>query len=80
MIIHGTSDTYCSKVPYIAWKNAGVNMDANNFGGNLVAPDELYDSSFNRYLSITIYFLWWSKTWTYQTYSATSNVVQRLSR
>ena len=63
---------YCSKVVYSAWKKAGVDLDSNTFGGNLVTPDDLYGSAFNRYITVTIRFLFWSKSWTKQTYSGTS--------
>lgn len=65
-------NTYCSKVAYTGWKKAGVNLDSNTFAGNLISPDDIYSSSFDRYASITIYLFGWSKTWTWQTYSATS--------
>lgn len=68
-------NTYCSKVVYTGWKKAGVDLDANTFAGNLVSPDDIYDSIFDRYASFTISFLWWSKTWTWKTYSATSNLL-----
>ncbi len=65
-------NTYCSKVAYTGWKKAGVNLDANTFAGNLVSPDDIYGSSFDRYASVTVSFFCWSKTWTWKTYSATS--------
>ncbi len=70
-------NTYCSKVVYTAWNKAGTNLDGNTFAGNIVSPDDLYGSAFNRYRSMTIRILWWTKTWTWQTYSATSNVLYR---
>ncbi len=75
-----SSFTYCSKVAYTAWKKAGVNLDGNTFAGNLVSPDDLYGSSVDRYFYLTIRILWWSKTFSWKTYSATSNVVEALNR
>ena len=66
------TNPYCSKVVYSAWKEAGVDLDSNTFGGNLVTPDDLYGSAFNRYRTITIRILFWSKTWTKKIYSGTS--------
>ena len=71
---------YCSKVAYTAWKKAGEDIDAETFAGCLVSPDDLYSSSFDRYKTFTIGFLFWSKTWKYKVYSATSNVVKEASR
>ena len=65
---------YCSKVVYSAWRSAGVDLDSNTFGGNLVTPDDLYGSAFDRYITITINLIIWSKSWTIQTYSSTSHV------
>lgn len=73
-------NTYCSKVVYTAWNKAGTNLDGNTFAGNIVSPDDLYGSAFNRYRSMTIGILWWKKTWTWQTYSATSNVLLKKSQ
>jgi hypothetical protein len=76
-----TFDAYCSKVVWHAWKKAGVDLDAKNFVGNLIAPDELYDSSYNWYTTYTIkFFNIVIKSWTEQTFAATSNVVRRMSR
>ena len=69
------SNTYCSKVVYTAWKKNGVNLDGNTFAGNLVSPDDIYGSTANRYSTITVSIFGWSKTWTYQTYSATSDLI-----
>lgn len=66
---------YCSKVVYSAWRKAGINLDSNTSCGNLISPDDLYGSAFNRYITVTIRFLWWSKSWTKQTYSATSTIL-----
>ena len=71
-------NTYCSKVPYTAWRLQGVNMDSNTFAGNLVAPDDLYGSIYDRYKSFTIRFLWFSKTWRWKSYSAQSDLFMRL--
>lgn len=60
------------KLHILAGKKAGVNLDSNTFAGNLISPDDIYSSSFDRYASITINLFCWSKTWTWQTYSATS--------
>lgn len=68
-------NTYCSKVVYTGWKKAGVNLDSKTFAGNLVSPDDLYGSSFDRYASVTVRVLWWSKTWTWKSYSATSDII-----
>jgi|TergutMp193P3_1026864.scaffolds.fasta_scaffold92954_2 uncharacterized protein YycO len=74
-------DAYCSKVVWHAWKKAGVDMDARNFVGNLIAPDELYDSSINRYISGSIKLFGITiASWSIPTYSATSNVVRKMSR
>ncbi|MBQ9239388.1 MAG: hypothetical protein IJ191_08800, partial [Treponema sp.] len=68
-------NTYCTKVVYTAWKKQGVDLDAKTFAGNVVTPDDIYSSHVDRYCSFTIRILWWSKTWTWQTYSATSNLL-----
>ena len=79
---HDGSDdhTYCTKVVYTAWEKEGKNLDGNTFAGNLVTPDDIYGSSVNKYFTITITFLWWSKSWKIQTYSATSNLLTEESR
>ena len=69
------SNTYCSKVVYTAWKKNGVNLDGNTFAGNLVSPDDIYGSTANRYFTITVSIFGWSKTWTWKTYSATSDLI-----
>ncbi len=71
-------NTYCSKVPYTAWRLQGVNMDSNTFAGNLVTPDDLYGSLYDTYKSFTIRFLWFKKTWRWKTYSAQSDLIMRL--
>ncbi len=68
------NNPYCSKVVYSAWRNAGKDLDSNTFGGNLVTPDDLYGSAFDRYLTITISILFWSASWSIKTYSATSYI------
>jgi hypothetical protein len=78
---NNTFDAYCSKVVWHAWEKAGVDLDANNFVGFLIAPDELYDSSINRGISGCIKILGITiATWYIPTYSATSNVVRKMSR
>jgi hypothetical protein len=79
---HDGSDahTYCTKVVYTAWEKEGKNLDGNTFAGNLVTPDDIYGSSVNRYFTITITFLWWSKSWKIQTYAAASNLLTEESR
>lgn len=67
---------YCTKVVYNAWKKADKNLDAETFAGNLVSPDDIYGSCADRYFSITIRILWWSKTYRWKTYSATSNLIE----
>ena len=69
-------NTYCTKVVYTAWKSVGYNLDSNVFGGNIITPDDIYGSTINRYFSITISFLWWSKTYTWQTYAATGDLIE----
>lgn len=69
------SNTYCSKVVYTAWKKNGVNLDGNTFAGNLVSPDDIYGSTVDRYFTITVSIFGWSKTWTWKTYSATSDLI-----
>lgn len=76
----GTSNTYCSKVVYTGWKKAGVDLDAETFAGNLVSPDDLYGSGFNVYRTVTIRFLWWSKSWTEKIYSGTSYIQREVSQ
>lgn len=73
-------NTYCSKVVYTAWKKIGVNLDGRTFAGNLVSPDDLYGSAFDRYYVIRISFFKWSYTWKWKTYSATSDVILKLSQ
>jgi uncharacterized protein YycO len=75
-----TTYTYCSKVVYTAWKKAGVNVDANNFAGFLVAPDEIYSSALDRYFTITINLIFWKETYKVYTYNATTNVVMIKNR
>lgn len=48
--------------------------------GNLVSPDDLYGSGFDVYRTITIRFLWWSKSWTKKIYSGTSFILTELSQ
>lgn len=76
----GTCNTYCSKVVYTGWKKAGVDLDAETFAGNLVSPDDLYGSGFNVYRTVTIRFLWWSKSWTEKIYSGTSYIQREVSQ
>lgn len=76
----GTCNTYCSKVVYTGWKKAGVDLDAETFAGNLVSPDDLYGSGFNRYVTVTVRILWWSKSWTKKIYSGTSYIQRQLSK
>lgn len=66
---------YCSKVVYSAWKKTGENLDSKTSCGNLISPDDLYGSAFNRYITISIRFFKWSKSWTKQIYSATSTLL-----
>lgn len=76
----GTCNTYCSKVVYTGWKKAGVDLDAETFAGNLVSPDDLYGSGFDRYRTVTVRILWWSKSWTKKIYSGTSYIQRQLSK
>jgi hypothetical protein len=76
-----TITAYCSKVAWHAWNKAGVDMDARNGHGNFIVPDKLYDSSINRYIYGCIKLF--GKViveWSIPTYSATSNVVRKMSR
>ena len=66
---------YCSKVVYSAWNKAGINLDSNKTCGNIISPDDIYGSAYNRYFTITLKILWWSKSWTVQTYNATSVIL-----
>ena len=43
-------NTYCSKVVYTSWYNAGENLDAGTFAGNLVSPDDIFDSTIDTLL------------------------------
>jgi hypothetical protein len=65
---------YCSKVVYQAWRATGIELNANNAYGNVVAPDELYYSAYNRYVTYTI------KQWTEQTYAGTCYLIREMSR
>ena len=56
-------NTYCSKVVYTAWKSQGINLDSNTFAGNIVSPDDIYDSAIKRAITVTIKVLWWSWSW-----------------
>lgn len=69
------SNTYCTKVVYTAWKKNGIDLDADNFAGNLVSPDEIYGSSVQRTCTVTISLLWWSWSKTWVTYEPTTTVV-----
>ena len=69
-------NTYCTKVAYTAWKSVGHDLDSNVFAGNIITPDDIYGSTINRYFSITIIFLWWSKTYTWQTYAAAGDLIE----
>lgn len=69
------SNTYCTKVVYTAWKKNGVDLDADNFAGNLVSPDEIYGSSVQRTCTVTISLVWWSWSKTWVTYEPTTTVV-----
>lgn len=69
------NNTYCTKVAYTAWKKNGVDLDADNFVGNLVSPDEIYGSSIRRTFTLKISILWWSYTKTWVTYEPTTTVL-----
>ncbi|MDC7125503.1 MAG: hypothetical protein PQJ46_08040 [Spirochaetales bacterium] len=74
-----SNNPYCTKVVYSAWKKAGINVDgdtSNTNRGYLVAPDDIISSASDRYYKFKI--LW--KTYKYKTYSATTNIVESLSR
>ncbi|MBQ9630744.1 MAG: hypothetical protein IJR49_04080 [Treponema sp.] len=73
-------NTYCTKVVYTAWKKQGVDLDARTFAGNTVTPDDIYSSHVDRYSSFTLKIFWWTKTWTWKTYSATSNLLSEEHR
>lgn len=68
-------NTYCSKVVYTSWYNAGENLDAGTFAGNLVSPDDIFDSTIDRYFTIKISFFGWSKTWIWKTYESTAKLL-----
>jgi hypothetical protein len=72
--------TYCSKVPYTAWKKAGVNLDSDTALGHLVVPDDLYGSVYDWYRVITIRILFWTYTHSEKIFSATSRVVTTMQR
>lgn len=71
-------NTYCTKVPYTAWRLQGNNIERNRYVGNIIAPDDLYASTMDEYKSFTIRFLWFSKTWRWKTYSAETGLIMRL--
>ena len=71
-------NTYCTKVPYTAWRLQGNNIERNRYVGNIIAPDDLYASTMDEYWSFTIRFLWFSKTWRWKTYSAETDLIMRL--
>ena len=71
---------YCSKVVYSAWKEAGIDLDSNSFGGHLVTPDDLYGSAYNWYTTYTLKFLFWKKTWKVQTFYKSSKILTNESQ
>lgn len=77
----GTSSyTYCSKVPYTAWRMVGVNLDSNCFAGNLVAPDDLYGAVFSHYKVLTIWILWWHFDICLNMYTATADLITQVEQ
>ncbi len=72
-------NTYCSKVVYTAWKSQGINLDSNTFAGNIVSPDDIYDSAIKRAITVTIKVLWWSWSWEKVLYEPQADINIRAS-
>jgi len=76
-----TDIAYCSQVVWHSWNRAGVNLDADNSLGNLITPSELFDSSINRFRTVTVsIFGIVISSNTTQTYVATSYVVRKMGK
>jgi hypothetical protein len=74
-------NTYCSKVAYVSWRKAGINLDSDYIFGNLVAPDDLYFSAYDRYRVINIKILFWTVySKREKVYSAVSRIRLAMSR
>lgn len=74
---------YCSKIAYASWKKAGKNIDSDDSNlnrGALITPDDIANSTIDRYITYKIKFAFWTKTFKVKVYEDTSDTVKTFTR